>query len=154
MSDDTASIPVGATQGLRVLADGSVRLTLDFEPKDRNAVMALFGAPGTPVACAALKPGYAQKSDKPARGGIGPYCREANDLSGNPEFWRWISQPGVWHEPYSADSAGAKAFILYQCGRIESRKDIDGNEKASGLFVERVRVPFMRWQRAQKAQKP
>jgi hypothetical protein len=37
---------------LRTMADGTVRLAVDFEPKDREKVMRFFGEPGTPLVCA------------------------------------------------------------------------------------------------------
>jgi hypothetical protein len=44
----------GATARISTLADGTLRLTVDIEPRDAQAAFRLFGSPGTAVALAAL----------------------------------------------------------------------------------------------------
>lgn len=47
----------GATARISTLVDGTLRVTIDIEPRDAQAAFRLFGTPGTAVALAALKPG-------------------------------------------------------------------------------------------------
>jgi hypothetical protein len=44
----------GISRTLSTLADGTVRLKIDFEPCDRETAMKLFGEPGTPIAIVPL----------------------------------------------------------------------------------------------------
>lgn len=44
----------GATARISTLADGTLRLIVDIEPRDAQAAFRLFGSPGTAVALAAL----------------------------------------------------------------------------------------------------
>lgn len=46
----------GATARVSTLVDGTLRVTIDIEPRDAQAAFRLFGTPGTAVALAALKP--------------------------------------------------------------------------------------------------
>lgn len=46
----------GATARVSTLADGTLRVTVDVEPRDAQNAFLLFGVPGTAVALAALKP--------------------------------------------------------------------------------------------------
>lgn len=138
----------GAAMTLRTLADGSVRLTVDFEPKDRKAVMELFGSPGQPVGVAALQAGHAavREPAPPASTfrDLGPICREAIDLCGNDKFLEYIGRPAMGKPAWKPTPDAAKGYILSQCG-VESRKDLDAAEGARELFIEHVRKPFHAW---------
>jgi len=47
-----------ASVNVKTLADGTLRVSMDVEPRHAQAAFALFGAPGTPMALAALKKSY------------------------------------------------------------------------------------------------
>jgi hypothetical protein len=53
---NTTDLVQGATARISTLADGTLRLIVDIEPRDAQAAFRLFGSPGTAVAIAALKP--------------------------------------------------------------------------------------------------
>lgn len=133
----------GAVGALRMLADGSVSVTIIFEPKDRVAVMTLMGQPGAPIACARLADGYAQASDKPATyRDLGPICKEALDLCKSKQFQLWIQCT----RQLMADETVARSLILATCN-VASRKELDTAEGARDLFIAHVRKPFMAWVR-------
>jgi len=52
---------------VKTLADGTLRVSMDVEPRHAQAAFSLFGAPGTPMALAALKinGGAPESSDRP-----------------------------------------------------------------------------------------
>jgi glutamate/tyrosine decarboxylase-like PLP-dependent enzyme len=138
----------GAVEGMRMLKDGTIAVTLHFEPKDRTAVMRMMGEPGASIACARLKDGHAAApaAPKTAFRDLGPICREAIDLCGNPKFQQYVGRL----KPNLTPSEGmAKAFILSQC-TVDSRKELDTAEGARDLFIEHVRKPFQRWLSEQK----
>ncbi len=143
MSDEsTPAALAGAVSGLRVMQDGTVRVTLDFEPKDREHVMRLMGAPGQPVGVAALRHGFAAKEAKPEvlpLGPLGPLCREAGSMCRVDSFQEYVSLQGPW--PKTSDSAAD--YIRAYCG-VESRRDLDGNEEAAGSFAD-LRRQYLRW---------
>jgi hypothetical protein len=135
----------GAAMSLRTMADGTVRVTIDFEPKDRKAVMEMLGSPGQPCAVVALEHGHAAAGNKaPAATyrDFGPICREAIDLCGNGQFQEYAVRSYRGSVPPSEKVA--KQFILTQCN-VDSRKDLDTAEGARDLFIEHVRKPFHAW---------
>jgi len=135
----------------RSRVDGTIVLSVEIDPRFRADALALFGMPGTPLALAALKTGYAaaeEQSDKPAKKDTrGPLCREACDYCEMREFQEWIAQIGG-NTVSTADCA--KEYILSICN-IESRKQLDMIPNAADRFIRNIRVPFMRWQRTRKA---
>jgi hypothetical protein len=140
----------GAVGALRMLTDGSVSVSIVFEPKDRMAVMSMMGEPGASIACVRLANGHAKASDKPASSfrDLGPICREAIDLTTNPKFQEYILRFNTKHigdtQNVSVRQDIAKKFILTQC-QVESRKELDTSEGARDLFIEHVRKPFLAW---------
>ena len=50
------AIPASSVR-LKTMADGSLQITMNVEPRHASAAFALFGMPGTPAALAALKVG-------------------------------------------------------------------------------------------------
>ena len=146
MQDSQPQALAGAVSGFRMLADGSISVTLVFEPKDRAAAMALMGSPGQPVAVAALAAGFAQAQDKPPRDQRGPLCREACELCANPGFHTFIARLG-----WDRNEESAKAYILAACG-VASRKELDTDANAAEAYRRRVRGEFLRWMREQQDQ--
>jgi hypothetical protein len=138
----------GAAVTLRTLVDGSVRLTVDFEPKDRQSVMAQFGLPGQPLAVVALQVGHAAVASKPPAAtyrDFGPICREAIDLCGNKQFQLYV---GHVIKVEMATVEQCRRLILSQCS-VESRKELDTAEGARDLFIGHIRTPFQAWLRKQ-----
>ena len=126
------TVIAGASASVRGLADGTLRISIDFEPRHAKQAYELFGAPGTAVACAALKDGFEAVPDKPQSPPMGPICREAVNLCKLEEFWDWCG---------GADEAEARNFILATC-RVDSRKELD-TEPAKSKFIQEIRIPFI-----------
>jgi len=143
-----------ASVNVRTMADGTLRITFDIEPSEAGAAFALFGKPGTPAALAALAVGYAAKTPEvtpqvtPEVKG-GPLSKEAAMLCRNPVFLRWL----VLNDPENTTCSEADAAdqIRDQCG-IESRAELDADERAGAYFINHFRTPFIRWQRETKAE--
>lgn len=55
MRDDPAAV-MASTGQVRTMADGSLRISIEIEPRHAKDAFALFGAPGTPVALARVTP--------------------------------------------------------------------------------------------------
>jgi hypothetical protein len=54
----------GATARISTLVDGTLRVTVDIEPRDAQAAFRLFGTPGTAVALAALNSEAKQEAEQ------------------------------------------------------------------------------------------
>lgn len=141
-----------ASAGVRDMADGSLRITFEFEPRHAPAAYALFGSRGTAVAVAALKPSKAEKPE-PKRGLLSQWaamrCEE-------PEFQRWIlriydkklgGRGDGWGD-LDAESVSsmkpsgvARHAILVLCD-INSRAELDSNERAAAEFHRLIRAQW------------
>lgn len=118
------------------LADGTLRLVIDIEPRHAQDAFALFHEPGTEVVLARLNlkaeaaPEQQQEEPKEKPGQL---CVMACKFCADPQFQKWL---GVY------DEEEAKAMILEDCG-IASRKDLDSNHEAAQKFLNDFRGPFM-----------
>lgn len=148
MTEETKTLALaGTVSGFRVMVDGTVRVTLDFEPNDREAAMRMMGAPGQPVAVAALKEGYAAAA-APRKEPIGPLCQTAIGLCRNPKFQEYIGHDGDAGFIWKPTEEAARDFILAKC-LVNSRKDIDHEPGASERFRQMLQQ-FHAWSRANR----
>jgi hypothetical protein len=79
----------------------------------------------------------------------GPLCREACDLCELPAFQRFAAGVNYWPKGDSLNAEQCKSYILQACA-VASRKELDADSLKGAMFIERIRQPFMRWQREQK----
>lgn len=131
----------------KTMADGSLRLECEVEPRNAQAAFALFGAPGRAVALAALKDG------------AGAVPEAGNPASDKPKGGEWAKLAGIWcnsphfhaflNQAYPEDdhvenSQHAAMAVRAYCG-IESRAELDSSSVALSRFNELLRRPFMQW---------
>jgi hypothetical protein len=131
-----------STQGVQVtfaLADAD-----DLEPLKAKA--------GKRFMCVLVEIGDDEQAVQPVKrtDTRGPLCREACDYCALPDFHRFVAYAMSKPVPDQLAEPICKMFILKESGGIESRKDLDADQIAGELFIERVRVPFMKWQRQQR----
>lgn len=134
----------------RSRVDGTIVLSVEIEPRNAAAALALFGMPGTPMAIAALQVGYAavgepiiksypekDNSEKPKGG---PLAKLAGIWCNDPEFWKWLET-----DPDNAcHSAQGAAHCLYAICGIESRVELDNDPAAAERFHRLIRGPYSR----------
>lgn len=145
----------GASMRCRTLADGTLRLEVDIEPRDALSAFQLFGKVGTPVALAALTgqpTAETEPSVNPEKGGA--ISRLAGQWCQMPEFWEWmkIAFPFLWRtasdELGTEDPAQISAEVIrIHCG-VDSRAKLDHNEMAAKQFHGAIRRPFNDWLQA------
>jgi hypothetical protein len=147
----------GSSVSVKTMSDGTLRLSIDIEPRNAQAAFALFGAPGRAVALAALKDGHAKASAEPGehapekkpREYLGDLCYRAVQWCNDPEFQKWIAQrAGACTDIPSAEFAAS--IIKGYCG-VKSRKDIDGNPDATEKFRRLVVGPWQKHQQARRS---
>lgn len=140
-----SAIPCSSVS-LKTMADGTLRISFDFEPMHAKDAFNLFSAPGTPAAIAALQVGYAQadapKPDpQPEKPKGGPLAKLSGMWSNDPEFWAWLATihpSNAWNQDTSA------RYIKNLCG-VESRAELDHDEDAAALFHEHIRAKFSKY---------
>lgn len=142
--------------GVRTMADGTLRLTVDIEPRHAKDAFSLFGAPGVPMALAALKTA-AQASNERDHPKGGPLARLAGQWCRDPQFIEFIrpiydrmmgGNGNGWGDVTPDDDfAGsneqwARHCILVICN-INERKMLDHDDEAAAKFHKKIRVPFV-----------
>lgn len=136
---------------IKTLADGSPRIVLQADCSLQE-LAALGLAPGAPFALARMTQEAAnpavvnQQSTTEQKAPIGPLCRLAVQFCADPMFIRWTAK--TLDDAFGACEETAKQFILETCG-IESRKELDTDDRAARIFHNRIRLPFMAWRDSQ-----
>jgi hypothetical protein len=150
---------------MRTLVDGTLAVTLHIEPRFAREAFALFGAPGQPVAVAALVPEHARESvssysgkpiepaikdtvkdtekDKP-RGG--PLSQWVAMRCAEPEFQAWLqSAHGMpRNPPIGFSHTSVAANVVRRICDVQSRAEIDTDPEARARFHERIMGPWQR----------
>lgn len=129
------------------MADGSLRITVEFEPRHAKEAYALFGTRGTPLAIAALKTGFAAV-ETPKVGQLAYWavmrCKEE-------EFFKFMQ---IAYEAYIGDLTSddfatpeefCKHAVMVLCKCDESRSEIDQDPEKTRLFHEYVRGPYAKY---------
>ena len=158
MSDD---IFKATTAGVKTMADDTLRLTIDIEPRDAAKAFALFGVRGRSVAVTALRDGLGQikeppQAEKPKGGELaklaGQWC-ERDDFVAfiRPVYDRHMGGKGDgWGDVVPHDFPdGIEGYCAHAvrvlCGVERSRSEIDHNPDAAVRFQHLIRRPFREW---------
>ena len=129
------------------MADGSLRITVEFEPRHAKEAYALFGTRGTPLAIAALKTGFAAVETPK----VGPLAYWAVMRCKEEEFFNFISVTySVWlgentPDTYETHEEYCKAAVMVLCECNTSRSEIDQDPEKTRLFHEYVRGPYAKY---------
>lgn len=151
------SVIEGASVAARTMADGTLRLSIDIEPRNAQAAFALFGAPGRAVALAALKDGSAaitsesasEVKEKQQKGG--EWAKLAGMWCADPDFWLFLNQ-NYPHDSRVENAEQAAMSVRTYCD-IDSRAELDHDSTALELFQIMMRRPFMKWMQARGIRK-
>ena len=134
-----------SSAGVKDMADGSLRITLEFEPRYAKEAYAMFGARGTAIAVAALTQeasiSHAQKEtiNEPKGGLLSQWLAIR---CGEPEFWEFVKAKTNAPAISSAEMCDAEVKLYLN---ILSKKEIDNIKQAEQRFHEMIRKPYMDW---------
>lgn len=136
------SIIEASSVTVKTMADNTLRLTVDIEPRFAKQAFALFGERGTAMALAALKVGAQPEPEpEPEKLKGGHLARQAGIWCDTPHFWGWLES--IHHMPVVNSNQAADA--LREMLGIGSRAELDNNEAAAERFQTKVRAPFMKY---------
>lgn len=152
------TVIMASTVGVRTMADGSMRLTVEIEPGDAIKAFTLFGSPGHSVALARITSEAATKALQgiqtnstadisaaileKAKGG--PLAKLAGMWCNDLRFHEWLR---VVHEVQVYTPDAAANIVREWCG-IGSRAELDSNEAAAHNFHGFIREPFAEYLRS------
>lgn len=150
------------------MADDTLRITIDIDPRYAEEAFQLFGKRGIPMGIARLTKEAAIQSaqaetisDHIAIAGKmvqtgGALAKLAGMFCGRPEFSDWIESrikywPAGLEQKYkdlmvTGDEDYGRIFIISVCG-ISSRVELDHNEQAAIIFHEQIRKPYAEYLR-------
>lgn len=141
------SVIEASSAGVRDMADGSLRITVEFEPRHAKEAYALFGTRGTPLAIAALKTGFAAVETPK----VGPLAYWSVMRCKEPEFFRFM-QTAYKHfigdltsDDFATPEEFCKHAVMVLCKCVESRSEIDQDPDKTQLFHENVRGPYAKY---------
>lgn len=131
------------------LSDGTVRFMVEVDPAYANDAFALFGMPGAPIVIARLTPEASiatqqaetvagntvtSAADEKPKGG--DLARLAGMFCANPRFVEWAQ----------VENGDRAAEYIRAICRIESRAQLDHDNRAANVFHHHIRLPFLAWQ--------
>jgi hypothetical protein len=141
------------TAGFKDMADGTLRLYFDVEPRNAGAALELFRERGRAAALAALLHSHelakpqewpALEPEKPKGGErakwLGIRCNEE-------QFQRWICAQFPDVPIYGVINSEKAADIVRKVIDVESRAEIDNNPISRSRFDNMIRKPYMESQR-------
>jgi hypothetical protein len=125
-----------STVRIATMADSTLRLTLDIEPRFAQSAFVLFGMAGTPVALAALQVATSEPALKPEKGGkLAKWCAIRCQ---EPEFQQWLNDEfrltaRLYKGQFMALEEVAAEMIRSILG-VESRAEIDTDPDVREAF--------------------
>lgn len=139
----TAAIS-GTRRAIRELADGTIRVQIDIDPRFRKEFFELFAQIDMPVAIAPLKRDFEEQTKEAERPKGGELAKLAGMLCLKPEFQEFLrfTYSEEWNKAYAAFrlfGAGDRfhdiaAQSLRKILGIESRSQIDANQDVTERF--------------------
>lgn len=146
MSDDIEndSVVLGTTSGMKMMADGTIRISFDFEPRHGQQAFALFGSPGSQVAVARILQEVAQRQAQRDTAAVekgGQLCKLAAIFCNSEEFRTWLR---LTYDPLPRNAEDAAEIIRRVC-KIESRSQLDHDPDAAATFHSTFRLPYSAW---------
>ncbi len=132
----------GVTSGLKTMADDTVRIQIDINPKYFDEACSLFGKRGCEVALARLEQGstieYEQKEERQKGGELSKlsamFCKA-------PEFWNYFGH--LINATINDEASCTVALKRYLA--IDSRAEIDNNQSVAEAF-HILRREYVQWQ--------
>lgn len=148
----------GTRRAIKEMADGTIRVQVDIDPRFRGAFWSLFPNIDMPVALAPLVAAFEQqegdeqpvecnpepKIDQPKGGALARlaamWCQEE-------AFWDFLLESDLTGDRTVTRAETAAEWVRLICG-IESRADLDNVPAAKAIFDEHIRGPYAKYRAA------
>lgn len=139
--DSEVSVISGTRRKVQELADGTLRVLVDIDPRFKADFHRLFPSIDTPCALAPLVLDFEKLSKYPEEPKGGELARLAGIWCKNPDFQQWLSKK---HHGNKFNEGDAADWIRKVCG-VNSRAELDSRSNAGRAFHTQVREPFMEY---------
>jgi len=131
--DEDMSAISGTRRKAQELADGTLRVQIDIDPRFKAEFHRLFPDIDTPIALAPLPLDFERLPQEEKKKG-GQLCSLAARWCKDEAFREWLG-PNLTEEE-------AAEHVRTVCG-ISSRSELDHDQEAAALFNEHFRLPYM-----------
>ena len=136
------SIIEASSVSIKTMADGTLRISVDVEPRHAQAAFALFGSPGTSMALAALR-SVPEPAPAPQAAPKGGQLSHWVALRGEEqEFRDFLSEKFRVNVNTPAQAAEC---VRHVC-EVQSRADLDNDPDAAERFHRLIRGPYSKRQ--------
>ena len=137
----------GTRRAMKEMADGTIRVSIDIDPKHRAAFFEMFGSIDMPVALAPLIADFEQIDHVAENPKGGQLSRLAGMWCNEPKFWEWLNNSGA---ALSIDNPlDAASMVREMCG-VLSRAELDNQATAAERFHKLIRAPYSEWLKGTK----
>lgn len=136
----------GTRRAMKEMADGTLRVQIDIDPRFRAAFFAAFGQIDMPVAIAPLVADFEKREPEAEKAKGGPLAKLAGMLCDDSNFWDFLTHQCSLDEAIEGPLMAAEQVRLL-CG-IESRAELDSNVEAGATFHRTIRGPWLKWRAA------
>lgn len=127
-------VVAGTRRAIKELVDGTLRVQIDIEPKDKKEFLDLFPVIDTPVALAPLRldAPMSMTHEPKGWGDLGPLAQSAVMICKEGRFQDYVAYvEGI--APGYVDELGAANYVRTKCG-VSSRKELDTADGAREHF--------------------
>ncbi|UIY58124.1 hypothetical protein [Burkholderia cepacia] len=134
----------GTRRAIKEMADGTIRVQIDIDPRFRSTFWALFPNIDMPVALAPLEANFEQQEPKQEAQKGGALAILAGRLCADERFHEFVENTygRVWTTTYPNEDIAQ--WMREQCG-IDSRAELDHNEAAALRFHQVIRGPWQKY---------
>lgn len=134
----------GTRRAIKEMADGTIRVQIDIDPRFRSSFWALFPNIDMPVALVPLEADFERCEQKAEQQKGGALAILAGRLCADERFHEFVAQEYgvIWHTEHTADDIAQ--WMREQCS-IDSRAELDHNEAAAEVFHRVIRGPWQKY---------
>lgn len=135
----------GTRRQYKEMADGTIRVSIDVDPRFKKEFLELFPEIDTPVALAPLALDFEKKEEDKPKGG--PLSKSAAMLCDNPKFQQYCREQhcgGLPNSPSEKTDTDMAANVVRGHCEIQSRSELDHNPEAAKRFHELMRE-YRQW---------
>jgi hypothetical protein len=128
---------------MKEMADGTLRVQIDIDPRFRAQFFEMFGQIDMPVAIAPLVADFEKREPEPEKPKGGALAKLAGMLCADPEFWKFLTHQFSLEDACESDETAAT--VIREVCEIESRSELDWHTDAADRFHAQIRGPWIKW---------
>ena len=145
------SVIEASSTACKTMADGTLRITVDVEPRHAQAAFTLVGSPGVPMALARLQAPAPEPAPEPEperlKGGMAAKWLAMRCADPDFQAWLYSAYRTAWAMNASSKQTTEQhaASVIRAVCSVESRAEIDNDPAANERFQRLIRGPWQKF---------